>query len=191
MTQTLDRLPELEKDETRPLPSLITKLALLLVMVAASTLMIGTQAAQAAPSSYTYYQVVARHSDKCLDVAFALKGDGTDVIQGSCWGGTNQQWYLRPMGNDGYYEMVARHSQKCLDVEHDSRFHGANVIQWTCHGGGNQQWYLRPVGVYGYYEVVGRNSGMCLDVENISQDHMANVIQGMCWGGLNQQRRFF
>jgi ricin-type beta-trefoil lectin protein len=40
----------------------------------------------------SYLQLVARHSGKCLDVAGAGTGDGVDIQQYTCGGGTNQQW---------------------------------------------------------------------------------------------------
>ena len=117
----------------------LTRFAIVLSAVAASLLAVGAQAAEAAPASYRYYQIVARHSGSCLDVEQASLQDGANVSQYHCWGGTNQQWYLRPVGS-GYYEVIARHSGKCLDVEQASLQDGANVSQYHCWGGTNQDW---------------------------------------------------
>jgi Ricin-type beta-trefoil lectin domain-like len=155
--------------------------AALLLGLATVTLTGGAQAEAAAP----YFELVARHSGKCLDVAHISEEDGADVLQGTCWGGPNQHWWLRSVGN-GYYEIVARHSGKCLDVAGASQDHAADVIQWTCAGVPNQQWQFRHVGS-GYYDIVARHSGKCLDVAYASQAHAANVIQGTCWGGANQR----
>jgi hypothetical protein len=84
--------------------------------------------------------MIARHSQKCLDVEHDSRSHGANVIQWTCHGGWNQQWYLRPVGVDGYYEVVGRNSGICLDVENMSQDHMANVIQGTCWGGPNQQW---------------------------------------------------
>ncbi|MGV9383416.1 RICIN domain-containing protein [Nonomuraea sp. NPDC003707] len=43
-----------------------------------------------------YQMVVAKHSDKCLDVAWASYADGANILQSSCWNGANQQWLLSP-----------------------------------------------------------------------------------------------
>ena len=139
-------------------------------------------------SQYAISPMIARHSGKCLDVAYASTAHAANVIQGTCVGGTNQQWTPRPVGN-GYYEIVARHSGKCLDVAYASTAHAANVIQGTCVGGTNQQWRFSPTS-YGYYQVIARHSGKCLDVAYASTAHAANVIQGTCVGGTNQQWRF-
>jgi hypothetical protein len=74
-----------------------------------------------------------------LDVAYASLAHGADVIQGTCWGGANQQWYFGA-GTNGFYEIRARHSSKCLDVANASTTHAADVIQGTCSGGANQKW---------------------------------------------------
>ena len=43
------------------------------------------------------YRIVARHSQKCLDVAHASVAHGADVVQGTCWNpGYNQRWILKP-----------------------------------------------------------------------------------------------
>jgi hypothetical protein len=90
-------------------------------------------------SSTQVKSIAARHSGMCLDVAGASTAHAADVIQGTCSGGTNQQWTTRPVGG-GYYEIVARHSGMCLDVAFASKKHAADVIQGTCSGGTNQQW---------------------------------------------------
>ena len=112
---------------------------LLLTLVAAFSL-VKPAPAQAWP----WYQVHARHSEKCLDVANWSFHHGADVIQGTCGTGWNQQWKL--VGTDSnWWMLVARHSGKCLDVAHMSTAHTANVIQATCWGGYNQQWQFRQM----------------------------------------------
>jgi hypothetical protein len=134
--------------------------------------------------------ITARHSGKCLDVAHAQIAHAAPVVQGTCWGGANQQWTVRPVGNSSgdYYEIVVRHSGKCLDVAHASTAHAVPVVQGTCWGGANQQWRFRPTSL-GNYEIVARHSGKCLDVAHASREHATPVVQGTCWGGANQQWR--
>ncbi|MEV6332647.1 RICIN domain-containing protein [Streptomyces sp. NPDC051909] len=50
----------------------------------------------ARPEVGKYYQIRARHSGKCLDVAYMSKDHGADVIQGDCWNGANQLWRFVP-----------------------------------------------------------------------------------------------
>ncbi len=139
-------------------------------------------------SQYTVKKLIARHSGKCLDVAWASTAHAAPVVQGTCWGGDNQLWTARPVGG-GYYEIVAKHSGKCLDVAWASTAHAAPVVQGTCWGGSNQRWRFVPTGS-GYYEVIAAHSGKCLDVAWASQLHAAAVVQGTCVAGLNQQWRF-
>ena len=53
---------------------------LVLMLVGALSL-----AAPAAAAAYPWYEVRARHSEKCLDVANWSFLHGADVIQGTCW----------------------------------------------------------------------------------------------------------
>jgi hypothetical protein len=143
-------------------------------------------ASKSRASSYLYYDIVAVHSGKCLDVFGVSTGDGADVIQWGCWGGQNQQWRLD--GRPGNYLVRAAHSGKCLDVAGGSTANGADVIQWACHGGNNQRWRLDYVGG-GKHRLVAVHSGKCLDVSGASGADGADVIQWTCHGGTNQQWR--
>ena len=129
------------------------------------------------------YEIVAKHSSRCLDVEGARQDNGTNVQQWACGGGSNQRWWLASVGG-GYYKIVAVHSGKCLDVAGSSQDNGANVIQWDCHGGDNQLWRLDQIG--DAYRIVAVHSGKCLDVAGGSQSNGANVIQWDCHGGDNQ-----
>jgi RHS repeat-associated protein len=132
-----------------------------------------------------YYQIVARHSGKCLDVSNAGLENFARLVQRDCAGGGNQQWQLVPTG-DGYYRIMARHSAKTLDVEGASSADGATVHQWDYVGGANQQWQLVPTDS-GYVRIVARHSGKVLDVGSISMDNGASVVQWSYAGGANQQ----
>ncbi len=85
--------------------------------------------------------LIAQHSNKCLDVFGGGTQDGASVIQWTCTNSANQQWKLVQQDN-GYFTVVARHSGKCLDVFAGGTQDGAHVIQWTCHNGANQRWRL-------------------------------------------------
>ncbi|MCH7231094.1 RICIN domain-containing protein [Glycomyces sp. L485] len=134
------------------------------------------------PSTTT--EIVARHSDKCLDVVSASTDNGADAIQWDCHGGDNQQWRLENAG-DGYFQIVASHSGKCLDVVDASTDNNARIEQWGCSDGLHQQWELRDTGD-GYVEIVARHSGKCLDVVSASTDDGARLQQYDCWDGTNQ-----
>jgi hypothetical protein len=131
-------------------------------------------------------KLIAKHSNKCLDVYNSGGGDGTNVIQWNCHGGANQQWRLEPVFTVGnYYRILARHSGKALDVSGISTATGANVHQWEWWMGNNQLWELIPSGG-GYFMLKARHSGKCLDVSGVSTADGANVYQWDCHGGANQ-----
>ncbi|MFF4189672.1 RICIN domain-containing protein [Nonomuraea sp. NPDC001831] len=167
----------------------------------AGTLCVPASAATSASSAgpVYWYQVVAQHSGKCLDVAYARTGHAANVIQGTCaprGSGYNQQWRIVDSGASGnYIRLIARHSGLCLDVAYASTKHGANVIQGVCGGPAayNQQWRIEYVKSDGTARIRARHSGKCLDVANARLEHGANVIQGTCGGpgsGNNQLWRF-
>jgi ricin-type beta-trefoil lectin protein len=93
--------------------------------------------------------VIATHSNKCLDVAGAGTNDGANVHQWTCVGGANQRWVFFEVA-PGQFTIVAVHSGKCLDVAGAGTADGTNIQQWTCiggptGGGANQRWRLTRV----------------------------------------------
>ena len=131
------------------------------------------------------YELIARHSGKCLDVYGASTDDAATIIQWPCHGGPNQRWRLEPTG-DGYVRLIVTHSGKALDVYGASTDDGAILIQWPSHGGTNQQWQLQPTGS-GYYTITARHSGKLIDVDHALTTDAATILQWPANGGLNQQ----
>lgn len=129
-----------------------------------------------------YFEIVAKHSDKCLDVYGASHSSGAHVIQSYCHGGDNQLWSLIPVGD--HFQIVAKHSGKCLEVYGAFDSSGAHVIQADCHGGDNQLWSLVPVG--DHFQIVAKHSGKCLDVYEAFHSSGAHAVQGDCHAGENQ-----
>lgn len=132
-----------------------------------------------------YYNLVARHSGRCVDVSDNSAADGAVVLQWDCGTGLNQQWRLSDAGG-GYVQVIAEHSGKCMDVSGASTADGADVNQYRCNGGTNQQWLLQDQG-NGYYHLVARHSGKCLDVKDGSTANGTRLIQWPCGTGGNQQ----
>jgi RHS repeat-associated protein len=139
--------------------------------------------------SYTqlveYYQIVARHSGKCLDVSTGSQSNGAPLHQWDCAGLQNQQWQLVPTDN-GYYKIVSRHSGKAMDVAGAGQANGSGVHQWEYVGGVNQQWQIIPTDS-GYSRIVARHSGKALDVAEISYANGGAIHQWDYVGGENQQ----
>ncbi|MGJ5830606.1 RICIN domain-containing protein [Streptomyces ossamyceticus] len=132
-----------------------------------------------------YYNLVARHSGKCLDITDNSAADSAIALQYTCGGGLNQQWRLQDAGG-GYVRVLAQHSGKCLDVSGASTADGAFVNQYRCTTGTNQQWQFQDQG-NGHHRLVARHSGKCLDVKDASTANGARLIQWTCGTGTNQQ----
>jgi hypothetical protein len=99
------------------------------------------------PVGNGFYNIVAGHSGKCLDLVRNSSGNpstahAANVVQRTCSGGTSQQWRFSN-NRDGFFSVIARHSGMCLDVAYRSFTHAAPVVQATCSGGDNQQWRFK------------------------------------------------
>lgn len=133
-----------------------------------------------------FYNIIAVHSGKCMDVSGIRQDNGAPIIQWSCWGGQNQSFFLQPH-SDGTFSLIAQHSGKCVDVSNVSTANGAPIIQWDCWGGNNQRFYVQEWG--GNYRFVAKHSGKCLDVEGFGTADGVRLIQWDCHGGPNQAFR--
>jgi hypothetical protein len=114
------------------------------------------------PTSGNYYQIIAKHSNKCADVSGISQNNGAGIWQINCLGvqQTNQLWRFTQVGDA--WEIRAGHSNKCMDVAGFSQDNGGTIHQWDCHGGLNQQWQLVQVG--NTWRIVSKNSNKVLDV---------------------------
>jgi len=98
-------------------------------------------------NGYYYYNLVASHSGKCLDVVGGptATDNGVPIQQWDCLGSTqtNQQW--RRVTTKLGTQIIARHSGKCLDVTGGTGAidNGVALQQWDCLGVAqtNQLWY--------------------------------------------------
>lgn len=124
---------------------------------------------------YSFFQFVAKHSKKCLDVPRGNKDDHSRIIQYTQNNAAHQQWYLIADG-EGYYSIKARHSDKCLDVANEDVEDGVPIIQYAYHGGDNQKWEFLTDGD-GYFVIVNKLSGKCLDVEGGFRGNDVPIIQ--------------
>jgi len=65
---------------------------------------------------YGDYTLTAKHSGKCLDVAWFSTVDGGDIVQSWCSGAANQTWQLHLITNH-YFMLVSKHSGKLFAQE--------------------------------------------------------------------------
>jgi hypothetical protein len=139
------------------------------------------------PVSGQRYALMAKHSNRSLDVRDVSNADGALLQQWSYGGGTNQRWTATSSGN-GLWQLRSVSSGKCADVAGVSTANGAALQQWTCTGGANQQFRLEDQGG-GYFYVRPAHSNKCLDVAGASTLDGAAVQQWDC-GGDNTRWRF-
>ncbi len=122
------------------------------------------------------YSLVAKHSNKLIDVYDWSKTNGGNIVQWEDNGGeSNQIWRVFGVGNN-YYRLESKHSGKVLDLYNFSMNDGGNIVQWDYWGSSNQQWSFSEVET-GYYTITNRNSGKVIDVENASTANGANIQQ--------------
>lgn len=84
------------------------------------------------------YELVSRHSNKCLDVASSSLANGAKVQQWTCNGTNAQRFRTQNVGN-GKVLLVNVNSKKCVDAGAWGASNGTAYIQWDCKGGTNQQ----------------------------------------------------
>jgi len=147
--------------------------------------LIGSPRTIACGSQTTYYEIIARHSGKCLNVAGGSTATGAMVTQSSCVGVPNQHWQVIPIGG-GYYKFIARHSNKVIDVKFGALDNGTPVWQMDQNGTAAQQWQIIDVGG-GYSRIIAHHSGKALDVAGGSTADGAQVHQWDYVSIANQQ----
>lgn len=145
-----------------------------------------------APQTGEYYQIIAKHSGKALDVKGGTdsKRNGAQFIQWDAHGAANQLFKLKDKGN-GYYMVIAKHSGKALDVRGGTgaKKNGAVLHQWEPHGGDNQLFRLVEKG-NGYYMLVAKHSGKAVDVSGGERDKR-NGIKVHQWDVHGQGNQLF
>lgn len=132
-------------------------------------------------SPTTWYSVVNKTSNKCVDARTSGTANGTVIQQYGCNNTFAQQFLFQPT-SDGYVRINNRNnSAQVIDVSEVSTADYAGIHLWSYVGGGNQQWLPVSEGD-GYYHFVARHSGKCLDVPGSSSDDWVQLIQYSCNG---------
>jgi hypothetical protein len=130
------------------------------------------------------YVIANNHSELAIDDYGWSTQQGTNMVQWSATGGTNQKWTLTNLGNN-YVELVNGTSGYALDVSGASQASGAAVIQWPYHSGANQIWKVVSKG-NGSYELLNQNSGLALSVPGLSTSNGTQLDQETVTGADNQ-----
>ncbi|RZJ73927.1 RICIN domain-containing protein [Flavobacterium sp.] len=134
-----------------------------------------------------YYNIVARHSNKALDVADNSTTSGSRIQQWEITngGGANQRWKFEDAGSGNFYIRV-KSTQMYLAPENNSTADGIKVVQRNFGSGNEFKWQVVSVGS-GFYRITNVLSGKSLDVQDVSIANGANIQVWTYSGGNNQQ----
>lgn len=135
--------------------------------------------------------LVARHSNKCMDVAANSSADGTTIQQYTCNGEGGQLLQLEALGG-ALYRIRHLSSGKCVDVDGGGFADNTNVQLYGCNGTTAQIFEAFPTSD-GYFAFrrfdKGANRHTCLDVyggDGATADRV-RVTQWSCTYNANQQ----
>ncbi|NUP48249.1 MAG: hypothetical protein HOW97_13195 [Catenulispora sp.] len=135
--------------------------ALAAAVLAAGTISLATSPPPAAAAATFTTTVVNQASGNCADDPNSSTTAGTQLIQYSCNGGTNQNWTFTPVsGTTATYTVTNGASGLCVDVSGRSTADNAQIIQWSCNGQTNQEFTLQAVG--SAFNLVAVHSGKCV-----------------------------
>ncbi len=145
----------------------------------------GTGGVVAGPKVGSVYSLVARHSNKCVDVAGSNVNRGANVQQYTC-NNTNAQKFRLENTANGALRLVNVNSNKCVDVAGGRIENGTNIQQWDCNGLTPQAFRLEA-SANGSYKLRFENSKRCLDVSAVGLGDGQNIHQWDCIGGAANQ----
>lgn len=134
----------------------------------------------------SYYQIVAKHSGKAIDVPSANRKNGIGIIQWQTHSEDHQLFRFEEV-RDGYYQIIAKHSGKALDVRggEGKKQNGIAIQQWEINSQDNQLFRLQEAG-NGYYRIIAKHSGKVIDVWGANTKNGVKLVQYENNGGTNQ-----
>ena len=104
------------------------------------------------PQGDGQYQLIARHSGKCIEVP-ASSADGVQLQQRTCDGTTGQSFRLAAVSGKGgvvgiepgvVYALVNKAGGKCVEIGAAGVANGTPIQQSTCRSDATQHWQLSP-----------------------------------------------
>ncbi|MFI5733541.1 RICIN domain-containing protein [Kribbella sp. NPDC051587] len=144
------------------------------------------------------YELVARHSSKCLDVPGASQTDAAPIHQYECNSNIQQRFRLVEIAGTDQFEVHTVHGNgvgndgkpRCFDVDDMRQDDGAALLQWPCSGTSNQQMTVEYLEGSSYDTVVRlrfAHSGKCATVQGGSLGNAVPVVQQTCTADASQQ----
>ena len=134
------------------------------------------------------YQIIARHSDKTLEVANCGTTNGTPIQQGTWTGLACQQFIVTDLG-DGSWRITPTH-QLNRAFRFTAATEGAKVEMRSYSDVDDRKWILVDLG-NGYYQIKAKGTDLCINIENSSTaDGALATIRTSNSSALNQQFSF-
>lgn len=123
-----------------------------------------------------YYNIIAKHSKKCLQIQNNNVNDFAPLIQFHADNNDSQKFKFVACGG-GYFYIIAKHSEKYLQVKDSSTSDLAPIFQSSTNVKSNSNKFkLIPCGD-GYYNIVAKHSQKCLEVEHNTSSDFAPIVQ--------------
>ncbi|MEV8371309.1 RICIN domain-containing protein [Kribbella sp. NPDC056861] len=137
------------------------------------------------------YELVARHSRRCLQVRGGGQGDSVVIDQQTCAGTLQQRFQLEEIAGTGQYLIHPTHNDgesfdgraRCVSASGQASQEGTPVLQQPCLNTARQQLMLSSVEGAGLDTVVRlrfANSGKCMGVQGAGAGDAVPVVQQSC-----------
>jgi hypothetical protein len=121
------------------------------------------------------YRLIARHSNKVLDLSSNSTANGLQLVQNTWTGANRQIWRIKPI-DATYYQIVNGFSGKVVNVLNGSTADGQNITQQPYSNIPQRQWKFEK-NATGQYYVTNKNSNKVLDVNNASTANNTHIVQ--------------
>ena len=125
--------------------------------------------------------------NSCVAVASASHAFGTRLIQWTCNGGAEQEWYFMPVGAGDEWMIRNKNSGLCIGVAGGAVEDGAQLIQWPCsYANANERWswFREPGQVNSIF--VNNYTGKVMSVSGANPQRGANILQWEWHDGIDQ-----
>ena len=134
------------------------------------------------------YNIVAKHSGKCVTVLANLPLDGTEIVQVACSNADSQRFRLQSSAS-GAFTVVSDSWSKCATVDISDSATSRHVQLVTCDGSPSQHYAVIPSSTPGWF-TLSTGPNQCLEVDGASPADLTNVMSGNCSSGANQIWQF-
>lgn len=133
------------------------------------------------------YKVVAKHSQKVLDID-GLVANGSAMVQNEYTGASTQFFKVTKVKNLFYLSPLK--SEQSVEILGQGLNNGDKVGLWGYWGGEGQQWAIIDAKDNGYFKIINNRSGKAMDVSGGKKDDGIPVFQWEYLNGDNQKWKF-